>query len=595
MEPDWYPANLQALRTRSPELAALVDAAISFPLEISVARSGARTAKAVGGWLHSRYDPQSEGRRIADEAIATGAELVIVLGLGLGYSARAVLSSGVRVAVAESNAAWLAALLRSCNLIDIISDERCALILCPEGRGLDEYLEEVAPRSIAIIENGATLAAFPEAAEMLRFQTSRYRKKDEVNAATLRRFGRLWVRNLSRNIRIAAACPGLSSFLGTFKGFPALVLAAGPSLDEIAGLLPELAQRMVIICVDTALRSALRVGVEPDFIIVVDPQYWNMRHLDRCASPGSVLITEAAVWPSIFRFHARQIALCSSIYPLGRYVEDRLGSLKGSLGAGGSVATTAWDFARILGCSPLYMAGLDLSFPDGKTHAKASLFEQRSLSEGSRLDPASSAAFRAMRGGNPYQALANDGTEVTSDERLSLYATWFTRKLAIHPDAPTYNLSSRGLAITGMDHVPASSLPCLPKRRLELDLLLATTVCAMTTEDEEDTEGNTAVEVVVAGLKLELLRLASIADRAVFVAEAAIGTTGDTVQRALSELTNFDNAVLESEARDVVGFLFASASEAVGGRAKNLDDSLNHTARIYRAVAESARWHAQSL
>jgi len=595
IKPDLYTANLAALDARSPELAACVAAAVPYQLEPSLARSGALTAKACGVWLHSRYDPQAEGRRIADEAIATGADLVVVLGLGFGYATRAALSSGARVAVIESSAAWIAALLHSSELVDIISNEQCALILCPEGHGVSEYLDEVVPRSIAIIENGATMATFPEAAEALRSQVTIYRKKDEINAATLRRFGRLWVNNLSRNIRIAAACPGLSSLVARFHGFPALVLAAGPSLDEIAGLLPELAKRMVIICVDTALRTVLRTGVEPDFIIVVDPQYWNVRHLDRCCSPGSILITEAAVWPSVLRFRARQTALCSSIYPLGRYVEDRLGPPKGSLGAGGSVATTAWDFARIIGCAPLYMAGLDLSFPDGKTHANASLFEQRSLAEGSRLDPASSAAFRAMRGGRPYQARANDGSEVTSDERLSLYSSWFARKLSIHPEAPTYNLSSRGLAIPGMEHVSVGSLYDAPQHRHELDALLAGALDAMSAPGGQEVAQATAVDVVVDGLKLELLRLAGIADHAVQVAESVMGASGDAVHQALAELTRLDTAVLESEARDVVGFLFASAADAVGGRARNLDDSLIHTARLYRAVAESARWHARSL
>lgn len=594
MDTAWYSANFLALSCRSPELACLVDATEPYPLELLRARSGATTAKAGGAWLHSQYDPHVEGQKLADEAMATSAELVVLLGLGLGYAARSVLASGGTIVVVESRVPWLAALLHAANLADIISDKRCALILCPEGRGLDEFLDETAPRSIAVIENRATLSIFPEDATILRAQITRFRKKDEINTATLRRFGRLWVRNLSRNIRTAAACPGLAAFTGMFKGFPALVLAAGPSLDEILQQLPELAERMVIICVDTALRSALRVGVEPDFVLVVDPQYWNMRHLDRCSSPGSVLVTEAAVWPSVLRFKVRQMALCSSIYPLGRYVENRLGPPKGSLGAGGSVATSAWDFARILGCVPIYMAGLDLSFPEGKTHAKASLFEQRSLSEGTRLDPASSTAFRAMRGGRPYRAMANDGSDVTSDERLSLYSTWFAHKLVSHPDAPTYNLSSRGLAIPGMDYVSMRILAGLPERRKELDSLLTSVIGAMESADGFGVITPVEVEAVVSDLKMELHRLADMADRAVTIAEAALGSQGG-MQQTLSELTSIDNAVLESKARDVVGFLFASAAEAVGGRAKNLDDSLIHTARLYRAVAESARWHSQSL
>jgi hypothetical protein len=587
-------SNLQALRARSPGLASIVETAAPLPLEACAARSGALTAMAGGSWLHSRYDPEAEGRRIAAEAVATGAELVVILGLGLGHTARAALAAGASIAVVETDGAWLAALLRVADLSDVLADDRCALVLCPQGRGLDEFLDEASPRSIAAIENGATMAAFPEAATALRSQVARYRKKDEINAATLKRFGRLWVRNLARNVRSAASRPGLSSLSGAFSGLPALVMAAGPSLDAIESSLPSLARRMVIICVDTALRSALRAGVQPDFVVVVDPQYWNARHLDRCMSPVSVLVTEAAVWPSVLRFNARRTALCSSIYPLGRYVEERLGPPKGALGAGGSVATTAWDLARVLECAPVYMAGLDLSFPDGRTHARASLFEQRSLAEGTRLSPASNAAFQAMRGGRPFAARANDGSDVTCDERLSFYSTWFERKAAAYPGTPTYNLSARGLAIPGLPYADAGVLARLPDRREEIDERLSAAGLEPAAGAAGDS-GKARVDSIVEGLIHELLRLAALADSAVAVAEGATGASGQELAGALAELERIDKAVLDSEARDVVGFLFASVSEAIGGRAKSLEDSLAHTSRLYRAVAESARWHASCL
>jgi hypothetical protein len=587
-----YRKNVEALRVRSPRLAALVDATPPLPLEPMRARNGSPTATAAGAWLHSRYDPEAEGGRVAEEAVATGASLVLSLGLGLGYSARAALAAGSPIAAIESDPGWLAALFRVVDLSDVVSDARFTLILCPGGLGLLDYLEEAAPRSIAVIENGATMAAFPEAATTFREQISRYRKKDEINAATLKRFGRLWVRNLARNVREAASRPGLSTLAGRFAGLPALVLAAGPSLDDLEPVLGALAERMVIVCVDTALRSALRLGIEPDFVVVVDPQYWNARHLDRCASPGSILIAEAAVWPSVLRFESRRTALCSSIYPLGRYVEDRMGPPKGELGAGGSVSTTAWDFARLLGCAPIYMAGLDLSFPGGRTHARASLFEQRSLASGSRLSPASDAAFQAMRGGRPFMAAANDGSEVTSDERLSLYSSWFERMAGAHPEAPTYNLSAKGLAIPGLPWAPVAPLLDLPAERPGIVARVGAATGAM---DEEARRGAARVGDVVGGLAHELHRLASLADRAVALASGAIGARGPGLDRALAELAGIDEQVLGSEARDVVGFLIASASETVGGRAKTVDDSLEHTVRLYRSVAESARWHAESL
>ncbi len=586
---DPYVSNLAALAARSGRFVELIRGVEPYPLEVLRARSGAPSARTESTWLHSRYDPEAEGRLIAAEAVATGPDLVIALGLGLGYAVKAVMEAGVSVVAIEVDETWLAALLRAADLAPVIADERCALILCPGGRGLGDFLDDASPRSIAVIENRAMLAAFPEAAQALKEQVERYRLRDEINAATLRRFGRLWVRNLSRNVLAAASSPGVSALAGRLSGLPALVVAAGPSLDELLDSFPRIAQRFVVICVDTALRSVLRTGLQPDFVVVVDPQYWNARHLDHCVSPRSVLVTEAAVWPSVLRFSSRHRVVCSSIYPLGRYVEERVGPVKGALGAGGSVATTAWDFARVMGCAPVFMAGLDLSFPGGRTHAFASLFEQRSLASGTRLEPASSSAFEAMRGGRPFQTTANDGSTVTSDERLSLYSGWFTRRIAAHPETPTWNLSGHGLAIPGMPCVRSQDLLAYPPVRAEIESRIEASLAA------NQAPSPVSVESILCNLTIELERIAGMADKAVDVASRATGSSGAALDAALAELSRIDRSVLESHARDVVGFLFSSAAEAVGGRARTFDESLDRTVRLYSAVAESARWHASRL
>jgi len=276
---------------------------------------------------------------------------------------------------------------------------------------------------------------------------------------------------------------------------------------------------------------------------------------------------------------------------LGKYVEERIGNPKGSLGAGGSVSTTAWDFARTLGCSPVFMAGLDLSFPGGKTHAKASLFEQRSLDSGSRLIPASTLSFQAMRGGNPFQAQANDGSMVTSDERLSLYSAWFSRNMAAHPETPTFNLSQGGLAIPGMPYAPLESAMEYARTRAAIDSRLETVLAGMS----ESTNPPPAIEQVIQDLAEELRRIAMLSSDAVEIAQNAIGKEIGQMNDALAGLSCIDQSVLQSPAHEVVGFFFSSAAEAIGTKPRTLEDSLRNTIRLYEAVAESALWHAKRL
>jgi hypothetical protein len=196
--------------------------------------------------------------------------------------------------------------------------------------------------------------------------------RDDVNMATLGKFGKRWVRNLSRNMSAIRDLPGISRLTGLAAGdghefasnggngageaLPVFLAAAGPGLDGAGPLLPDIRRRCVVVAVDTSLRFLLRYGVEPDFVLVVDPQFWNSRHLDRCAGGERTrLIAESAVYPPVLRMPFKATYLCGSLFPLGSFIEQQVDP-KGLLGAGGSVATTAWDFARVLGAKEIWIA-----------------------------------------------------------------------------------------------------------------------------------------------------------------------------------------------------------------------------------------------
>ncbi|GHU86294.1 hypothetical protein FACS189473_5530 [Spirochaetia bacterium] len=316
--------------------------------------------------------------------------------------------------------------------------------------------------------------------------------KDAVNQATLKRFGKRWVRNLAANMESIRDLPGVGRLAGVLRtcapqacgDIPVLLAAAGPSLDGIVPYLPALAERCVVAAVDTSLNLLLKAGVDPDFALVVDPQYWNVRHLDRAKAPKTCLVAESAVYPSALRgFLPQKVSpsaenmaagaampytaaferayLCGSVFPLGRFIEERVDP-KGSLGTGGSVATTAWDFARLLGASSIWIAGLDLSFPGLKTHFKGALFENRALAESGRLDPAETRSVRALRDGLPFSAPSAEGGTVLTDRRLSLYAAWFENRFRLYPNLRNYSFSAGGLAIPGLIPAKPEDLLALP-------------------------------------------------------------------------------------------------------------------------------------
>jgi hypothetical protein len=467
--------------------------------------------------------------------------------------------------------------------------------------------------------------------------------RDEVNRATLRRFGRRWVRNLARNMEAIRDLPGVSRLRGVLaskdpsgapgdgipeggtlsgEGIPVFLAAAGPSLDDAAPLLAEIRKRCVIVAVDTSLRFMLSRGLDPDFAVVVDPQYWNFRHLDRCGARRTWLIAESAVYPAVLRHQFRGGFLCRSQFPLGCFIEDRVDP-KGALGAGGSVATSAWDFARTLGAPEIWIAGLDLSFPGLKTHFKGALFETRSHAESDRLVPAETRSVRALRDGRPFFAAAAGGGQVLTDQRLSLYASWFTNRFRTYPALRNYRLvspgpegtprHSPGIAIPGLESAGPESLLGLPERRGEIDGLLEGLYRRIAEDFRRDAEQRersyrTARTQLTEGLKA----IAAEAGEAAALARNSLrrfgqGANRDAAGRGTGEegriLQRLDRtlrSIKTSEVKEVAGFLFPSPGELAddeqtGQAADPFARYLESSARTYQALAEAAEYQLDVL
>jgi len=468
---------------------------------VETAQTGDPLLRINGMYIHSPRDPLREGQRLAQAAGNSEKCSIVILGFGLGYAAQAAAELKRPVIVVEKHKNLLLKALELRDFSEFLGKNRIIFIIGGSGEAITSALsianeivsdgDTSAKKTAPYIINNKALTNFDEQwykqiEEKIRSWTAR----DNVNTATHRRFGRRWVRNFSRNISAVRDYPGISSLSNLAaaqaetqsfplaaaeaanRPLPAFLAAAGPSLDKIKPLLRDIYERCVIVAVDTNLRFFIKNGIQPDFVLVVDPQFWNSRHLDRCVREKdnlqTALIAESAVYPPVLRLPFKHKFLCGSMFPLGMFIEKRVDS-KTRLGAGGSVASTAWDFARFLGAQEIWIAGLDLSFPDLKTHFRGARFEEISNSSSHRFNPAEKWVVRALRDGFPFKAPSVSGGQVTTDRRLSLYAAWFEAQFARNKHIQNYTLFHEGLAIKGLRAADSQKFLSLPKRREEID------------------------------------------------------------------------------------------------------------------------------
>ena len=434
----------------------------------------------------------------------------ILLGFGLGYGALAAaeMFPGCFMLVIEKRAEVLRAALERRDWTGFVTENRLIFLLGGESAAvfsaLNAAVQSGADASrVVVIKNRALMGLDAPWYGEIEAHIATWQQKNRVNTATLERFGERWRRNLHANAAAIHTLPGVSWLWGGLHlqtavpatsgaesdgsgvkggrvegvgpaeggpidgGFPILLLAAGPSLDEIAPHIDALRDRFVIAAVDTAARFLRHSKIGADFMLSVDAQYWNARHLDYVNdSAKTVFIFDPVVHPPLLRRlcagREGRVFLCAPSAGGGLDV-DAEASNKGRLAAGGTVASSAWDFCRLLaGRGEIWIAGLDLAYPALKTHYKGAFFEERALSTAYRLSPAELSVFKAAHALPFFLQPAMDGGRVYTDTRLLLYKRWFAAAFQRHPEVCCYALTTNGLAIDGLH--PATLERALAKK-----------------------------------------------------------------------------------------------------------------------------------
>ncbi len=437
-------ANLRAIAQRDAALAQRLRDTAPTPLRCAPSKSGPAWASLDHDGqplaLASKYDPLAEAGKLVASIDHLKTACVVVLGFAMGYHAQQVaedMKGGGLLIVYEPDAGLLRAVLEQVDHAGWLGSDH--VLLCDSTTDRAALTSKV-ERQAALITQGTQLLTHPVARKLHGEAVARFAKMVtdllaycRTNVATALVNGSRTCRNLAQNLDVYAAGATVNELHNAAKGYPAVLVSAGPSLVKNVDLLrdPAVRKNVVVIAVQTALRPLLDRGIRPDFVTALDYSpictqfYEGLPEL-----PDVTLVVEPKANCAIVDAFPGPIRVCHAPWSdriLGQHARPIV-----PMKPGATVAHLSLYLAQHMGCDPVMMIGQDLGFSDGLYYAPGTAVHKVWSAELNPFNTIEMMEWQRIVRMKGHLSRHEDihGNPIFSDEQMVTYLKQFERDFA---------------------------------------------------------------------------------------------------------------------------------------------------------------------
>ena len=244
------------------------------------------------------------------------------------------------------------------------------------------------------------------------------------------------VLQLSVESSVEQLCKSLSDY--DFSHVPAVVIAAGPSLDKNVDQLKAFENKVFMIATDTAVKTLYQHGIQPDIMIGVDP----LKPVSYMDNPYGKTLPMACLMDfnkDMIGIHKGRKFYFDDIESVANDFLKEYGKTMPRILTGGTVSGAAYSLAYYLGFRKIIFVGLDLAFTDGKDYADAT---NRILDINDRHEKYDSRNYLYGPG--------VDGKDVYTAYVFMEFKKWLEEKCRMDSDVEIIDATEGGLLIEGL-------------------------------------------------------------------------------------------------------------------------------------------------
>ena len=163
-------------------------------------------------------------------------------------------------------------------------------------------------------------------------------------------------KHVFENYRYYLTSQGIDVLKDKFSGETAILVAAGPSLDEKIEFIRSNVGKTIIICVNNALKTLYQHGIIPDIVVIIDSSVLVEESFQGIPElPDTIMVAHqyATVGNGVFKRICFYGACLDTVFPKTPYLAWH-----------GSVITVAFSLARYMGCTTVVFVGAQLASDD---------------------------------------------------------------------------------------------------------------------------------------------------------------------------------------------------------------------------------------
>ena len=384
--------------------------------------------------LNSTYYPGREARQWVEQyEIKNMNTVILMFGLGNGIFSRELIKKKKEsdaLVIYEPSMEIFYYILQNYDITDVLEN---AIIIVEQ---LNETELNSMLRGLLDVKNisSQVWCIHPKYNEAFKMNLQKFMKniKDINNHAivlinTQKNFGTRYITNILYNLRHIKNSNFSTDYIELLNTeAPAIVVAAGPSLKSNIEDLKRAKGKSYIFVVDRILDYILDQGIEPDFIVTVDPIKPVEYFTNRTDVSIPLICKLDSNWEVLERHKGRKVITSCDYYITKMYSE--LGQSPISIDTGNSVATVAFSTCMMLGFKKIILVGQDLAYDGDFTHA-GGIAEKTSTEE--------------------IYVEGVDGNQVKSRWDWYTFLRWFQERIAENSELEVIDAKKKGAKIKG--------------------------------------------------------------------------------------------------------------------------------------------------